>query len=76
MLSENIEVKIRHLEMIEAVITRMANNSFMIKGWAVTLVAGVFVLSAKDANQGFFMAAYIPIILFWLAFFGCWNPYR
>ena len=39
MFMENIEIKIRHLEMIQAVITRMASNSFMLKGWAVTLIA-------------------------------------
>ena len=65
MSNDNYEVKIRHLEMIQAVINRMANNSFMLKGWAITLVAGVFALSAKDANQIFFLVAYIPIVLFW-----------
>jgi len=29
--------KIKHLEMIEAVIERMAKNSFQLKGWAMTL---------------------------------------
>ena len=28
--------KIKHLEMIEAIIERMANNSFLLKGWAIT----------------------------------------
>ena len=55
----------RHLEMIQAIITRMATNSFMLKGWAVTLVAGVFVLASKDSNPLYFSIAYIPIILFW-----------
>jgi len=31
--------KIAHLGFIQATITRMGTNSFMIKGWAVTLVA-------------------------------------
>jgi len=34
-----MENKVKHLEMIQAVIARMATNSFMFKGWAVTLVA-------------------------------------
>ena len=59
------ENKIKFLEMIQNVITRMASNSFMLKGWAVTLVAGTFALSAKEANHLFFLVAYIPIILFW-----------
>ena len=55
----------KYLEMIQDVVKRMATNSFMLKGWAVTLVAGIFALSAKDTNKIFFIVAYIPIILFW-----------
>jgi hypothetical protein len=65
MFMENIEIKIRHLEMIQAVITRMASNSFMLKGWAVTLIAGVFVLASRDSNPVYFLIAYIPVVLFW-----------
>lgn len=59
------EDKIRLLEMLQGIIKRMASNSFLLKGWAVTLTAGIFALSAKDANTVFFLIAYIPIILFW-----------
>lgn len=58
--------KICHLEMIEAVINRVAGNSAMFKGWAVTLITGIFVLANKDANKVYFFIAYIPIIVFWL----------
>ena len=37
----------------------------MLKGWAVTLVAGVFVLAVKDSNPLYFLIAYIPVALFW-----------
>ena len=59
------ESKIRHLEMIQGVINRMASNSFVLKGWAVTLVAGIFALSAKDTDKLYFLVAYIPVIIFW-----------
>lgn len=52
--------------MIQGTINRMAKNSFELKGWAVTLVAGVFALAAKETNMNFFLIAYIPIIFFWL----------
>ncbi|MDR2065821.1 MAG: hypothetical protein LBP85_08975 [Prevotellaceae bacterium] len=52
--------------MIQGVINRMASNSFLLKGWAVTLLAGIFALAAKDSNFSFFLIAYIPIILFWV----------
>lgn len=57
--------KVKHLEMIQGVISRISSNSFSLKGWAVTLVAGIFVLSSKDANKLYFLVAYIPIIVFW-----------
>ena len=60
-----MEKKLAHLEMIQAVITRMAGNSFALKGWAVTLVAGLFALSSKDANQFYYLVTYIPIVVFW-----------
>lgn len=63
MHSEN---KIRHLEMIQGVINRMASNSFMLKGWGVTLVAGIFALAAKDTDKLYFLVAYIPVIIFWI----------
>lgn len=57
--------KIKHLEMIQTIIFRMSQNSFSLKGWAITLVAGIFALAAKDANLSFFLISYVPIILFW-----------
>ena len=59
------EKKIAHLEMIQGVINRMASNSFALKGWTVTLVAGIFVLSSKNVNEVFFLVAYLPTICFW-----------
>lgn len=60
-----MEKKIQHLEMIQSVITRMASNSFLLKGWAVTLIAGIFALAGKDTDELYFLVAYIPIIVFW-----------
>lgn len=60
-----MENKIKHLELIQGVISRMASNSFMLKGWTVTLVAGIFVLAGKDTDKLYFLVAYIPVIVFW-----------
>ncbi|HJI46237.1 MAG TPA: hypothetical protein OIM00_02165 [Oscillospiraceae bacterium] len=57
--------KITHLEMVQGIINRMASNSFMLKGWAVTLVAGIFALASKDTDKLYFLIAYIPIVVFW-----------
>lgn len=60
------ENKIKHLEFIQNVITRMNSNSFMIKGWCVTLVAALFALAAKDSEVKFAVIAYIVIPTFWV----------
>ena len=60
-----MDYKAQHLEMIQSVINRMSSNSFALKGWAVTLVAGIFTLSGKDTDKMYFLVAYIPILIFW-----------
>ena len=60
-----MEEKLKFLEMIQGVITRMANNSFLLKGWAVTLVSAMFALSGKDADSRYFLIACAPTVLFW-----------
>ena len=56
---------VRHLEMIEAIIDRMANNSFLLKGWSVTLAAGLFALAANDTEPLFAAIAILPGLAFW-----------
>ena len=60
-----MESKIAHLEMVQAVITRMAGNSFLIKGWSVTLVAALFAIAAANTNTLFVYLAYFPTFMFW-----------
>lgn len=57
--------KIKHLEMIQNTITRMANNSFLLKGWAVTLLAGIFALVWEKDGLLHYLLAYIPVFMFW-----------
>lgn len=60
-----MEERIKHLEMIQSIIHRMANNSFLMKGWVVTLIVAVFVLADSTTNQNYFWVAFVPIIFFW-----------
>ncbi len=60
-----MESKLKHLELIQVVINRLASDSFRMKGWTVFLVAALFVLLAR---QGAFDSGYIallPIVAFW-----------
>lgn len=60
-----MESKLKHLEMIQGVINRMAGNSFLLKGWSVTLISALFALAAKDTNPFFVYLAYFPCVAFW-----------
>jgi hypothetical protein len=57
--------RIKHLEMIQAVIARLGGNGFLIKGWAVTL-AGVFVgLAVNGEDCAFARVGAVSALLFW-----------
>lgn len=64
--NNDMEKKLKHLEFIQNVITRMNSNSFFIKGWTITLVSALFALAAKDSNLKFVMVSYIAIPVFWI----------
>lgn len=59
------EYKTKHLEFIQNIIARMNANSFVIKGWSVTLVSALFALAADKANLNFVLVAYVPVLMFW-----------
>ncbi|NLJ39189.1 MAG: hypothetical protein GX432_10560 [Candidatus Atribacteria bacterium] len=55
-------VLIKEIDVIQNIIKRMAFNSFLIKGWAVTLIT-VTLLLKGDAYQN--LIALIPLFIFW-----------
>lgn len=57
--------KHKHLEFVQAAVNRMAGNLFLLKGWSITLIAALFALAAKDANQFYILIAYFPLFIFW-----------
>jgi hypothetical protein len=59
------ENKIKHLEFIQSIMNRLSGNSFLLKGWSVTLVCALFALAADKANIKFAIVAYFPVIVFW-----------
>ena len=63
--AESGENKRKHLEFVQAVIARMAGNLFYLKGWAITIIAGLFALAAKDANPKYFYLAYGVAVVLW-----------
>ncbi|RMD95025.1 MAG: hypothetical protein D6813_01115 [Calditrichaeota bacterium] len=56
------EYMLKEIEIIQDIIKRMAFNSFMIKGWAITLI--VITLLIKQATSQIWIA-FIPLLSFW-----------
>ena len=62
-----MEKKLKHLEFLQGIINRMANCSFMLKGWSVILVAALLALSAATQEKVAFLSiSFVPIIVFWI----------
>jgi len=59
------EEKIKHLEFIQNIITRMNTNSFQIKEWTVALVTAILALYASTKNSCFILLGILPSFLFW-----------
>lgn len=60
-----MESKLRHLEMIQGVINRMASNSFVFKGWSVTILAGLSAFATRDANKKLLLIAFFATLMLW-----------
>ena len=44
----------------------MGRFSFLLKGWSVILVSGLFALAAKESNPLFVYIAYLPAFAYWI----------
>lgn len=69
-MSKNLEKpfldeKIAHLTFAQAVINRMAANSFLVKGWTIALVAALLAISAEKITFSYLLVVLVPILLFW-----------
>ena len=57
--------KLKHLEFIQNIITRMNTNSFQLKGLTVTIVAAFIGLYVSTQNISFIFLGILPTIIFW-----------
>ncbi|WP_078890013.1 hypothetical protein [Streptomyces maremycinicus] len=58
--------EIKHLEFIQAIVARLGNGSFLIKGWTMTVAGVFFGISANNPGWKIAAAGSIPIAGFWL----------
>lgn len=60
-----MEAKLKHLEFIQAVISRMSTSSFLFKGWAITLAAGLSAFATVNTKVAVLLIALLSTLLFW-----------
>lgn len=60
-----MDAKLKHLEFIQGVISRMATNSFLFKGWAITIAGGLSAFAAAGAKTGALIIALVATLMFW-----------
>ncbi|MFA5158592.1 MAG: hypothetical protein WC451_05420 [Patescibacteria group bacterium] len=80
MNEETNEKRIAHLGFIQSVISRMAGNLFYLRGWVVTLLAGILVLLTKISDGKLpIIFLTILVVVFWIYdgyFLGLERAYR
>ena len=66
-MQNNTQV-IKHLEMIQVIINRLGHDSFLVKGWSMTLLVGGIILVARsEVQSGWIVLAFlIPVVGFWI----------
>jgi hypothetical protein len=60
------ELRLKHLADIQATISRLAQNSFTIRGWSVTLASIIFaILNTKASTTAVAWLPLLPALVFW-----------
>ena len=61
------EYMLKEIEIVQDIIKRMAFNSFMIKGQAITLVVITLLLKGAEKYQVWIEVwiAFVPLLVFW-----------
>ena len=59
---------VKHLEMIQGVINRLGHDSFLVKGWSMTLLvaAMIFIAQNEISSEYLTLLFALPVIAFWI----------
>jgi hypothetical protein len=57
--------RIKHLEMLQAVVARLGGNGFLVKGWAITIAAGFSGFSLSQDNGWLGAIGFASVLFFW-----------
>lgn len=63
------EILHKEIDLIQGIINRMAHNSFLLKGWTITIIVAVLALSKDTLVTNdltyFSIILLIPLVVFW-----------
>jgi hypothetical protein len=60
------ETNVKHLEMLQTIVTRMNTNSFQIKGFTVAIISAIVALYERSPNEWFIWIGFPPILILWI----------
>ena len=62
-----MENKRKHLEFIQNIVSRMAENLFFLRGWTITLIAALLALFSKNNSPDYvFYFLIVLVFVFWI----------
>jgi hypothetical protein len=57
------EYLFKEVEIVQDIITRMGTNSFLVKGWAITLIVASLLITGFSYHH---FVAFLPWLIFWV----------
>ena len=59
---------VKHLELIQGVVNRLGSNSFLLKGWSMTVLVGgsLLMVRTKPDQPMLVLTLLVPVLGFWL----------
>jgi hypothetical protein len=57
------EYLFKEIDIVQNVITRMGTNSFLVKGWAITLIVASLLITGSSYQH---LVAFLPLFVFWI----------
>lgn len=64
--AEAVTIRLKQLEFIQGIISRLAQNSFFMKSGATALTTGLLGFAAKDADVTYAALAAAPAAILWI----------
>ena len=69
--------RIKHMELVQAVIARLANEAALVRGWALTVAAAFYGFAAKSLNWRTAAVGLMPVGAFWwLNVYYLWSEQK